>query len=333
MRAQRRLSHRGVLPSGARAGMIEPMSIEVVYTAESTATGGGRDGHVKSTDGRIDLDTRPPKEMGGSGEGTNPEQLFSAGYAACFLGALRLVARNEKVDLDDATGITAQVGFGKDSEGGFGINAHLIGYLPGPRAERRRGTDGEGARRLPVLQGHPRQHRRQAVGEGLVAMRTVAAGRRRSGRRSGGRRPSGRPPVRSGCGELRRARQGFGRQHRRRDDAVRRRRSPTRSSRIGSTTRRATTGPTSGCPRCTPTPTWRRSTARRRRSRRPTTPPRQAGRRGVRHQRGRRPRLPPGRRPHRRLLGPDHGHASGQHDDRGVVVHRRPGDRPPTPTG
>ena len=111
--------------------MIIPMSIEVVFTAESTATGGGRDGHVKSTTGRIDLDTRPPKEMGGNGEGTNPEELFSAGYSACFLGALRLVARNEKIDLDDATGITAQVGFGKDSEGGFGITAQLIGYLPG----------------------------------------------------------------------------------------------------------------------------------------------------------------------------------------------------------
>ena len=70
--------------------MINAMSIEVVFTAESTATGGGRDGHVKSSDGRIDLDTRPPKEAGGSGEGTNPEQLFSAGYAACFLGALDL---------------------------------------------------------------------------------------------------------------------------------------------------------------------------------------------------------------------------------------------------
>ena len=111
--------------------MIKPMSIEVVFTAESTATGGGRDGHVKSSDGRIDLDTRMPKEAGGNGEGTNPEQLFSAGYAACFLGALRLVARNNKVELDDASGITAQVGFGKDPEGGFGINAHLIGYLPG----------------------------------------------------------------------------------------------------------------------------------------------------------------------------------------------------------
>jgi Ohr subfamily peroxiredoxin len=107
------------------------MSIEVIYTAESTATGGGRDGHVKSSDDRIDLDTRPPKAAGGSGEGTNPEQLFSAGYAACFLGALRLVAKNDKITLDDATGITAQVGLGKDPAGGFGINAHLIGYLPG----------------------------------------------------------------------------------------------------------------------------------------------------------------------------------------------------------
>jgi Ohr subfamily peroxiredoxin len=116
------------------------MSIEVVYTAESTATGGGRDGHVKSTDGKIDLDTRPPKEMGGSGEGVNPELLFSAGYSACFLGALRLVAKNEKVSLDDASGITARIGFGRvvgdgdsagDSEGGFGLTAELIGYLPG----------------------------------------------------------------------------------------------------------------------------------------------------------------------------------------------------------
>jgi osmotically inducible protein OsmC len=111
--------------------MIKPMSIEVVFTSESTATGGGREGHVKSSTGRIDLNTNHPKEMGGSGEGTNPEELFSAGYAACFLGALRLVAKNEKIDLDDATGITAEVGFGKDPAGGFGINAQLIGYLPG----------------------------------------------------------------------------------------------------------------------------------------------------------------------------------------------------------
>jgi len=111
--------------------MIEPMSIEVVYTTESTATGGGRDGHVKSADGRIDLETRPPKEMGGSGEGTNPEQLFSAGYAACFLGALRLVAGKANVKLDDATDVTVKVGFGKDSGGGFGLTGDIVGYLPG----------------------------------------------------------------------------------------------------------------------------------------------------------------------------------------------------------
>jgi Ohr subfamily peroxiredoxin len=107
------------------------MTIEAIYTAESTATGGGRDGHVKSSDGRLDLDTRPPKEMGGSGEGTNPEQLFSAGYAACFLSALRLVAGKAKVKLDDASGVTAQIGIGKTPEGGFGLAGEIVAYLPG----------------------------------------------------------------------------------------------------------------------------------------------------------------------------------------------------------
>jgi hypothetical protein len=110
--------------------MIDDMSIDAIYTAESTATGGGRDGHVKSSDGKLDLDTRPPKEMGGSGEGVNPELLFSAGYAACFLGALRLVAKNAGVQLDDATGITVRVGIGKDDTG-YGLTTEIIGYLPG----------------------------------------------------------------------------------------------------------------------------------------------------------------------------------------------------------
>ncbi len=107
------------------------MSIEVKYTAESTASGGGRNGHVKSSDDKIDFDTRPPKELGGSGEGVNPELLFSAGYAACFLGALRLQAKNNDIEIDEASALTAQVGFGPDSEGGFGLTAHMIGYLPG----------------------------------------------------------------------------------------------------------------------------------------------------------------------------------------------------------
>src|ERR1700757_187904 len=107
------------------------MSIDVIYTAESIATGGGRDGHVKSDTGRIDLETRPPKAAGGSGEGTHPQELFSAGFSACFLGALRLVARTNGIKLDDAAAITTRVGFGKDSGGGYGINADLVGYLHG----------------------------------------------------------------------------------------------------------------------------------------------------------------------------------------------------------
>lgn len=110
--------------------MIDAMSIEPIYTAESTATGGGRDGHIVSSDGKLNLDTRPPKEMGGSGEGVNPELLFSAGYAACFLSALRLVAKGGGVQLDDATGITVRVGIGKDATG-YGLTTEVIGYLPG----------------------------------------------------------------------------------------------------------------------------------------------------------------------------------------------------------
>ena len=63
--------------------MIDSMSIDVIYTAESTASGGGRDGHVKSSDNRIDLDTRPPKAAGGSGEGTNPEELMNKAHQVC----------------------------------------------------------------------------------------------------------------------------------------------------------------------------------------------------------------------------------------------------------
>ena len=110
--------------------MIGTMTLDAIYTAESTATGGGRDGNVKSTDGLLDLAVRPPREMGGSGEGVNPELLFSAGYAACFLGALRLVAKSSGVALDDATGVTVRVGIGKDDTG-YGLTTEVIGYLPG----------------------------------------------------------------------------------------------------------------------------------------------------------------------------------------------------------
>src|SRR5262249_59292964 len=131
------------------------MTIEVVYTTESTATGGGRDGHVKSADGRIDLDTRPPKAMGGNGEGTNPEQLFSAGYAVCFLGALRLVAGKSKVKLDDATNVTVEIGFGKDSAGGFGLTGKIVGDPPGAEKNVAAALAGEAPQGSPHTQATP----------------------------------------------------------------------------------------------------------------------------------------------------------------------------------
>ncbi len=108
------------------------MSIETAYTISSTATGGGRDGHVVSETGRIELDLRPPKALGGSGEGSNPEELFSAGWAACFLGALRAVAGKEKVKVPADTSVTVSASIGKDlADGGFGLAAEIVATLPG----------------------------------------------------------------------------------------------------------------------------------------------------------------------------------------------------------
>ena len=110
--------------------------MEIAYTAIAHATGGGRDGRVRSEDDLIDLDTRPPKEMGGNGEGTNPEQLFAAGYAACFLSAMHLVGRQLGVDTTDA-GVSASVGIGPNGEGGFGLAVELHVYTPQVPVERR----------------------------------------------------------------------------------------------------------------------------------------------------------------------------------------------------
>ena len=101
-----------------------------IYTAEALATGDGRNGYARTSDGKIDVALDIPKEMGGSGVGTNPEQLFATGYAACFLGALKLVARQKKVTLPDDTSITAKVGIGPNDEGGFELNVVLEISLP-----------------------------------------------------------------------------------------------------------------------------------------------------------------------------------------------------------
>ncbi|GEK09265.1 organic hydroperoxide resistance protein [Pseudoalteromonas sp. McH1-7] len=96
----------------------------IAYTANATATG-GREGTAKSDDGRLDIELSTPKALGGDGgQGTNPEQLFAAGYAACFIGALKLVAGKAKVTLPDDTYINAEVAIGP-IEGGFGIAVKL----------------------------------------------------------------------------------------------------------------------------------------------------------------------------------------------------------------
>lgn len=104
--------------------------MEKLYTAQATATG-GRNGQVKSNDGVLDLEVRIPKEMGGSGGAyTNPEQLFAAGYAACFDSALSLIIRTEKVKAGTTT-VTAQVSIGKNDAGGFGLAVTLDVNVPG----------------------------------------------------------------------------------------------------------------------------------------------------------------------------------------------------------
>ncbi|MFH9015225.1 organic hydroperoxide resistance protein [Streptomyces sp. NPDC017943] len=100
---------------------------DVLYTAVATAEN-GRDGRVATDDGKLDVVVNPPKEMGGSGTGTNPEQLFAAGYSACFQGALGVVARQEGADLTGAT-VTAKVGLGRNGDG-FGIIVEISADIP-----------------------------------------------------------------------------------------------------------------------------------------------------------------------------------------------------------
>jgi osmotically inducible protein OsmC len=104
---------------------------KIVYTAHATVIG-GRDGVARSDDGNLDVKLQPPKEMGGSGKGTNPEQLFAAGYSACFIGALKHVAGLRRLKFSSETTIKASVFFGPRAEGakGFGIDVALEVHIP-----------------------------------------------------------------------------------------------------------------------------------------------------------------------------------------------------------
>lgn len=102
---------------------------KVVYQAHATATG-GRDGSAQSSDGLLNVKLAVPKEMGGPGGGVNPEQLFAAGYSACFLGALKFVAGQQKITVPADARIDATVGIGAIPQG-FGIEVHMTIHLPG----------------------------------------------------------------------------------------------------------------------------------------------------------------------------------------------------------
>lgn len=95
-----------------------------MYTAEVSATG-GRNGQVTSSDGIIDMPVRLPEGLGGKGDATNPEQLFAAGYAACFQSALQLVAGKQKIRLDEKSVVTAHVGLDQFDDGRFGLAVQL----------------------------------------------------------------------------------------------------------------------------------------------------------------------------------------------------------------
>ncbi len=104
--------------------------MKVLYTAAAMSTGEGRNGHVRTSDGRIDVDLAIPKEMGGSGEGANPEELFAAGYAACFHSALKMIAGQRKLAITDSS-VSAEVGIGPNDAGGFALTTALHVELPG----------------------------------------------------------------------------------------------------------------------------------------------------------------------------------------------------------
>lgn len=110
---------------------------KIAYTAEATAES-GRDGRVRSDDGKLDIVVAPPKDMGGNGNGTNPEQLFAAGYSACFQSALNVVARRARADITGST-VTARVGIGPNDQGGYGLAVELLVALPAVDADVARG--------------------------------------------------------------------------------------------------------------------------------------------------------------------------------------------------
>ncbi|MGC6399773.1 organic hydroperoxide resistance protein [Sphingomonas sp. FW199] len=106
------------------------MATKILYRTTATATG-GRDGRAVTTDGALDVALAMPVELGGNGKGNNPEQLFAAGYAACFLSALKFSASQAGTKLPAETSIAATVGIGPREDVGFGLTVDLVATIPG----------------------------------------------------------------------------------------------------------------------------------------------------------------------------------------------------------
>jgi osmotically inducible protein OsmC len=112
-------------------GRKSPHVMKILYKAEATVQG-GRNGHAATSDGALSVELASPAELGGKGkEGTNPEQLFAAGYAACFGSALELVTKRKKLQYPSDAKIIARVGLGARAEGAFEIEVELEAHLPG----------------------------------------------------------------------------------------------------------------------------------------------------------------------------------------------------------
>ncbi len=106
--------------------------MKIDYTANATASGGGRNGLSRTDDGRVTVTLASPIEMGGSGKGTNPEQLFATGYAGCYLGAMRFAAGKAKIDMPPVATVSSHVSIGTRDDGeGFGLEVTLDVNLPG----------------------------------------------------------------------------------------------------------------------------------------------------------------------------------------------------------
>ena len=109
--------------------------MKILYSTTATATGDGRNGHTATEDGLVDLDVRSPKELGGAGGATNPEQLFAAGYAACFHSAMKLVAKPMEIDTTDSA-VSVTAGLGTLESGAFNLALEIDVHVPNASPEQ-----------------------------------------------------------------------------------------------------------------------------------------------------------------------------------------------------